>query len=193
MTNKRTSWVYTWAALLWGCFFVCSCENNIKQVQALGKKTPGVEEGINIESYLSQAGRMSAKLTAPRMLRYLLDTPRVEFTNRMHVDFYDSATTVESQLNCKYGRYFENQNQVYLRDSVVVFNRTFDTLWTDELNWDQNKGEFYTDKRVKIKREGNANYIHGFGMRSDQAFRYITIYNIQPDSYMNIPDSTGPR
>lgn len=166
------------------------CENEIKTVQDLGKRTLGIEEGKNIESYMSQSGKMRAKLKAPFMLRYLLDTPKVEFPKTMHVDFYDDTLAVESQLNCRYGRYLENDNKVFLKDSVVVFNRTGDTLWTDELYWDQIKGEFFTDKRVRVKRDFNGKYIHGIGLKSDQNFSNITIYNIQPDTYMVVPDST---
>jgi LPS export ABC transporter protein LptC len=190
MTSRFNNIIKILAALTIGCFFVMGCENEIKTVQDLGKRTLGVEEGKNIESYMSQSGKMRAKLRAPFMLRYLLDTPKVEFPRTMHVDFYDDTLAIESQLNCKYGRYLENDNKVYLRDSVIVFNRTGDTLWTDELYWDQLKGEFFTDKRVKVKRDFNGKYIHGIGLKSDQNFSNITIYNIQPDTYMIVPDST---
>ncbi len=178
------------AALLLGCFFMCSCENEIKKVQDLGKKQIGVEEGKTIESYLSQGGKMRAKLTAPTMLRYLYDTPKVVFPNTMHVDFYDSLTTVESQLNSKYGRYLETENKVFLKDSVVVFNRKGDTLWTNELYWDQNQAKFYTDKRVRIKKAFGEQYFNGIGMWSNQSFTDIHINNLQPDSYINVADST---
>jgi hypothetical protein len=48
----------------------------------------GVEEGKNIESYMSQGGKMKAKLTAPIMLRYMLDTPKVEFTKSYACRFF---------------------------------------------------------------------------------------------------------
>lgn len=179
------------AALLVSCFFVVSCENKIETVRELGKKKLGVEEGINIESYMSQSGKMKAKLTAPLMLRYLLDTPKVEFPKTMHVDFYDSTLAIESKLNCKYGRYFENDNKVYLKDSVIVFNRKGDTLWTDELIWDQTKAEFFTDKFVKVKKGFNATYILGQnGLRADQSLNNLTFFNIREGSYIVVPDST---
>lgn len=178
-------------ALLTGCFFLLACENEIATVQNLGKKTLGVEEAYTIESYMSQNGKVKAKLTAPLMLRYLFDTPRVEFTKTMHVDFYDDTLGIESVLNCKYGRYIENDNKVFLRDSVVVYNtRSGDTLWTNELIWDQNKAEFYTDKPVKVKKEFNSKYIHGVGLKANQSFTLISIYNIQPETYFIVPDST---
>ena len=188
MISKRIPHFNIWAALFMGCFFMCSCENKIETVKNLGKGRPGVEEGRNIESFLSQSGKMKAKLVSPLMLRFLLDTPKVEFPTKMHVDFYDSLTTIESQLNSKYGRYFENQNQVFLRDSVIVFNRTGDTLWCDELYWDQNKSTFYTDKKVTISQRSPKQKIRGTGLIADQNFRWFTITD--PNGIVIVPENS---
>jgi len=115
-------------AALMGCFFIYGCENDLKDVDRFAKKETGVEEGINIESYLSNGGVLRAKLTAPILLRHQTTVPRVEFTNSLHVDFFDSLKRIESQLFAKYGEYKENENKVYLRDSIVVFNVKGDTL-----------------------------------------------------------------
>src|SRR6187431_122099 len=53
------------ATLCAGCIFFISCENDMGEVQNLSKKTIGVEEGVKIESFMSQSGKMKAKLTAP--------------------------------------------------------------------------------------------------------------------------------
>lgn len=191
MINKKSHTITILTAVFIGCFFVLACENKIELVQNLGKKTIGVEEGKNIESYLSQGGKVKAKLLAPLMYRYLLDTPKVEFPAHMHVDFFDDTTGIESKMDCKYGKYFENDNKVFLRDSVVVFNRTGDTLWTNELFWDQIKGEFYTNKFVRVKKSFNANYILAHrGLRADQGLKNFTFFIIGDGSYMMVPDST---
>ena len=65
------------------------------------------------------------------------DTPKVEFPKTLNVDFYNDSTKIESKLFAKYGSYLENENKVFLRDSVVVFNVTGDTLFCKELYWDQ--------------------------------------------------------
>lgn len=180
------------AVILIGCLFIVSCENKIETVRSLGKRKLGVEEGYSIESFMSQSGKMKAKLKAPVMYRYLLDTPKVEFPNRMHVDFFDDTLAIESKMDCKYGRYLENDNKVFLRDSVVVFNRLGDTLWTDELYWDQNRNEFFTDKFVKVKKSFNQYYILGQnGMRADQSLKNITFFSIREGSYIIIPDSSA--
>src|SRR4051812_23807951 len=119
------------AVLLIGCFFVCACENDIQQVQALSKRKTAVEEAVNVESYYSQSALVKAKLTAPLMLRIQSDSPAYEFPRSLHVDFYNDSTKVESQLSARYGRYMENQDKVLLKDSVIVFNIRGDTLRTN--------------------------------------------------------------
>jgi hypothetical protein len=88
------------AALL-GCFFVCACENRMEDIDRFSKKTVSVEEGNNIESFLSNGGVLRARLTAPVFLRHQTEVPRVEFTQTLHVDFYDSLKRIESQLFAK--------------------------------------------------------------------------------------------
>ncbi|MEJ7684719.1 MAG: LPS export ABC transporter periplasmic protein LptC [Segetibacter sp.] len=176
------------AALLLGCFFILACENDMREVQNLNQKSIGIEEGKDIESYLSQGGKVKAKLTAPLMLRYQRDTPRIEFPKTLHVDFYDDSTKVESKLFAKYGRYTENENKVFLRDSVVVFNISGDTLFSKELYWDQNKSIFYTDKNVIIHKPDQKVYGSG-GLLADQSFKWFTIKKVH-DSYLDIPDSS---
>lgn len=175
------------AALVIGCFFMYSCENNIKDVENLNKKTVGVEEGKQIESFLSQNGKVKAKLSAPVMLRYQQDTPKVVFPKTLRVDFFNDSTKIESKLFAKYGQYLENENKVFLKDSVVVFNVTGDTLFCKELFWDQVKSVFYTDKNVIIHKPDQK--VYGTGLTADQNFNWFTIKHPH-NSYINIPDST---
>jgi hypothetical protein len=59
---------------------------------------------------------------------------------------------VESYIFSKYGKYTEYNNKVYLRDSVVAYNIIKkDTLWCDELWWDQDKRIIYTQSRFRFK------------------------------------------
>lgn len=186
MINTRFLHKTLIAAFVISCFFVCSCENNMDTVKDLGKKKIGVEEALNIESFLSQNGIVKARLTAPLMLRYQYDTPKVEFPKTLHVNFFDINMKVESQLNAKYGNYLENQNKVYLRDSVVVFNITGDTLHTKELYWDQQQQKFYTETNVILIKPDQK--VYGTGLVADQSFKDITIKN--PRGYILIADSS---
>ena len=108
MSNRLFNIKFFTTAFILGCCFLFSCENDEKQIEELTKDVTLVEEGKNIVSYLSQEGKMKARLTAPLMLRYQKDTIVVEFPNSLHVDFYDDSTKIETVLDSKKGKYFEN-------------------------------------------------------------------------------------
>ncbi len=171
-----------------GCLLLLSCENDMKKVFADDGRKANIETAINIESFLSQNGRIKAKLIAPLMWRYAMDTSYLEFPKTLHVNFFDSTGKVESQVNALYGKYFESRSQVYLRDSVVVFNTKGDTLRAPELWWDQNTRKFYTAKRVRIRRIGQQ-IIGDNGMEATQDLNDIKVYQIASPSIINVPDS----
>jgi LPS export ABC transporter protein LptC len=153
---------------------LASCENKIEEIRELTNRTTSVERGIKIESFLSQAGIMKARLTAPLMNRYQADSPYIEFPNRLHVDFYNDSIKVESELFAKYGRYKENERKVFLRDSIVIFNSKGDTIYCQELWWDQQQEKFYSDKPVIVKQPGRTLY-GDQGMRASQNFNEWTL------------------
>ena len=170
----------------------------MKAVSELGYKKIGIEEGKYIESYMSTAGKVKAKLTAPYMLRSQYDSAKVEFTKTLNVEFYDSLLKPQSFLFAKYGRYLEFDNTVLLRDSVVLYTIKHDTLWCNELIWDQTKGTFFTDKPVVVSQDNSSVRQKFFarGMQSDQAFKNIqffkvgSLYNNNKDNFIIIRDST---
>jgi LPS export ABC transporter protein LptC len=181
----RISHTWTWVLLACSLIWV-ACENDENEVRNLGKRVLGVEDGTGIESLFSREGKVTAKLTAPKLIRYLLDTNRIEFPNSLHVDFFDDSLLIESTLDAKFARYNEYESKVLLRDSVVVINRGGDTLYTNELYWDQNQGIFFTDQPVTIhKKTGRRK---GIGMRADQNFREVTIF--KSGGFENVADST---
>ena len=162
------------AAFLTGCCFVCGCENDVKQIDELTRNVASVDEGRNITSYLSQDGMMRAKLTAPLMIRVTsLDTSYVEFPKALHVDFFDDSTRIESWLDSKYGKYFEKQDKVYLRDSVTVINVRGDTLKCIELWWDQNARLFYSDTIAEYRTK-DKHIFGGKGLIATQDMTSVT-------------------
>ena len=110
------------AALITGCFFISGCENDLKKVDSLLQKKTGVEEAKEIESYLSEAGKVKARLTSPLMRRYMVDSSFMEFPNTLHVDFYNDSIKIESTLDAMYAKYLESQKKIFLKDSVMVIN-----------------------------------------------------------------------
>jgi LPS export ABC transporter protein LptC len=170
MLFKSSSYSLLVAAFLGSCFFICSCENDINEVDEQFKKKIAVEEALSVESYLSQEGKVKAKLVAPYMKRYMADPPYIEFPRSLHVDFFNDSIQLESTLDALYARHMESERKVLLKDSVVVINKLKgDTLRTSELWWDQNLQEFYTDKTAYIYQKTGYS-IARKGLRAKQDF-----------------------
>lgn len=181
----RTRKIYNIGAVLLGCFFMFSCVNDEKKVQELFEKKLGIDEAIDIVSYMSQSGKMKARLTSPLMIRYQDSMPRMEFPKTLHVDFYDDSIAIQSQLDANFAQYFESLNKVFLKDSVRVFNAQGDTLFCQELWWDQPEARFHTDKPVRIHKPGTI--IIGVGLTAPQDFKTFTMYKIT-NSVLRIKD-----
>jgi LPS export ABC transporter protein LptC len=151
--HNSTYFLRAAALLMSCCFLMIACENDQREVDNLFTRKVTLEEATNIQSYYSEKGIVKAKLSAPLMLRRTQDSVYMEFPKSLHVDFYDTLSTIETILDARYAKYFEYDRKILLRDSVVVINiKSGDTLRTSELWWDQNKQEFYTTKPAHLNQ-----------------------------------------
>ena len=179
-------------ACLSSCFFMVACENNVDAVKALGARVSGIDVGKDVAIYVSNDGKLGAKLTAPLMNRYLEDSSKmIEFPQSIHVDFYKDSNQIESQLSAKYAKYKETENIVFLKEDIIIFNTLGDTLWCKEMYWDQNTGKFYTEQDVVVKQHNPLAKIYGKGLEANQNLTDIRIFKPQSNSYAIIQDSSS--
>lgn len=171
LTYLKIDYVLVAAAILSIFFYSCK-QNDEEKIRAWSGKKMLVDTVKLVESYLSQEGKVKAKLTAPLMLRYETDTIYEEFPKTMHVDFYNDSLQIETRLDCKHGKYFESLNKAYLWDSVVVINIDGDTLKSHDLWWDQNKKLFYTDNYAEYRTK-DKQIFPGKGLEATQDFTSI--------------------
>lgn len=179
------------AVLILFSLLLFSCENTDKELQDMSSKNLGIEEVKNADINYTLGGKAKAKLLSPLMLRVQDVNPYVEFPKKLHVDFYNDTGSVDSRLDALYGKYFETESKVFLKDSVVVINVLGDTLYCQELWWDRNRTgfEFYTDKEVRIRRK--LQIIDGIGMEARQDFKEWVIKNVS-NSFIRVPNSQFP-
>jgi LPS export ABC transporter protein LptC len=187
--NKNTKLA---VALLSSCFFMMACENNVNEVQALGARIGGIDVGKDVSIFISTDGKMTAKLMAPLMKKYLVDSGKmIEFPNTLKVDFYKDSLHIESKLSANYANYKEVESKVFLRDNVIVYNVMGDTLWCKEMIWDQNTNKFTTDKEVIVKQHNPIAKTYGMGFEANQNLTDIKIFKPQANSYAIISDTAG--
>lgn len=165
-----------------------ACENDPNEVANLTRKKLEIEEGTNIKALFTQTANLKAELTSPLMYRVKADSPYTEFPKTLKVNFYGSERKLESVVKARYAKYFENQAKVYLRDSVVVYNTTGDTLYCDDLWWDQTAAIFYTDKPVVIRTITQK--LNGTGLWALADFSKYTIKNTV--GLVDVPETVQP-
>lgn len=177
-----------WAALVTGCFFILGCENDEKVIRRLNERVVLHEEAHQVESMLTQDGKLRARLRAPFMTRTFGDTLITEFPRSLHCDFYNEQGQLDSRLDALYGRYYENHGKVYLRDSVTVITSKGDTLKSPDLWWDQNARQFYTDKYAVYNGIGK-NIVGGRGLVATQDLSSVIFH--YPTGTVQVDESGG--
>ena len=179
--------------LLAGSLLLSACENDINEVKALDNHGYHTEEATDVTSYLSIGGHVKAKLTAPLMISTEQDTSSMSFPNSLFVIFYDDSTHVPSSfVSAKYGIYYKRLDKVKLTDSVVAFTIAGDTLWTNELWWDQNKELIYSDSPSVLRQTNPYGLIPGKnGFHAKQDFSEFVFLNAN-DAVLEVEnDITG--
>ncbi len=180
-------------AVVIASIFLLACENSNKEIDDLTKKKLGIEEAVKVNINYTLGGKAKAILTAPLMLRVQDTMPYVEFPKKIHVDFYNDSTKIESILDAKYAKYIESQSKILLKDSVRFIGlKNGDTLYCDELYWDRNRPtyQFYTDKPVQIRTKMQV--INGTGFETSQDFKDKVVKN-PTNSFIKVPSSQFPE
>lgn len=177
-------------SFVFAIMFLVSCGNSDKELNEYNYKALGIEEIKDADINYTLGGNAKAKLRSPLMLRVQEANQYVEFPKKLHVDFFNETGVVDSRLDALYGKYYELESKVFLRDSVKVINVLGDTLYCNELWWDRSRkgNEFYTDKPVRIRRK--LQIIDGIGMDASQDFKAWHIIN--PVGVINVPNSQFP-
>jgi LPS export ABC transporter protein LptC len=174
--------------LVAGMLWLGACENDPAEIEAYTRESKEVEEAKDIKANFSQSGIMKAILEAPLMYRVKGDTIYTEFPKSILVTFYSDSGQVENIVKAKYARYYDLLRKVYMSDSVVVFNMKGDTLYAQDLWWDQNQELFFSEKPVKIRTIQQR--LKGTGITAKSDFSKYTIHN--PEGDVAIPAEVNP-
>lgn len=158
--------------LLW------ACENDMEDVEALEQRLNISVETVNdVEILYSDSAQVKIRIQGATMLNHLnRQDPKQEFVDGVHVDFFEDRRTINSTLVANYAVRFERQGKIICRDSVVWASRDGQKLETEELIWDEQDKEIYTQKFARITTPGRIIYGHGF--RANQDFSNARILHV---------------
>lgn len=156
-----------------------ACKNDMKKIQeTIDRSMLNTEHADSVTIIYSKEGSTKAQMFA-KTFNHVQDAkpPYIEMKQGLKVLFYDDSMQVQSTLHAKYGKYFEQNGNVLVRDSVVVYNIKKEQLNTEELVWNEKLQKFYTQKFVTITTP--TQIIYGDGLESNQNFSDYTILNVK--------------
>lgn len=158
---------------------IASCKNDTREIEALMSKTNIQEDRAeDVMIIHSEGGKVKARLFAKEfIINQGAKPPYWDMRKGLKVEFYNDSLQIDNTVTARYARYYENQGNILLRDSIVIVNKKGEKLETEELVWNQKLQKFYTEKFVKITTP--AQVMYGDGLEANEDFSWYQITNIK--------------
>lgn len=175
-------------AICFNLFMLSACVNDMKEVQqTVSAAEPNVEKGKDIVLHYSEDGLIKIRIQAPALDRYNTEEPYTEFSEGLHVDFYNDSSKVISVLTANYGIRYEKELKTIVRNNVVVVNENGEQLNTEELVWDERRNLIYSEKFVKITTDNEV--LYGEGLEADERMTRYKILKPQGTIKINMTNA----
>ncbi len=93
--------------------------------------------------------------------------------HQLELEFFDENSQPSSKLKADSGYIIHKTNDLKAVGNIVVKSSDSVTLWTDELNWSEEKQKIFTDGEVKYSKDKQV--YRGKGLESDPSLKHIVI------------------
>lgn len=127
------------------------------------------EHSVDLTMLMTENGIKSYRFRTPLLEGYkLAKEPYMEFREGVDIETYKEDTTaVDSHLSADYAIFFEERKLWEAKGNVVARNSKGETLYTQQLFWDQKSKRIYSN--VDCKVEMGSDYWYGEGFESDES------------------------
>ena len=158
-----------------------SCVNDMAEVKALLEDENYKQEvAKDVKIYYSDSAKVRVIINAPTLKRFNENSVITdEFPDGVLVEFLDDNQGVTSWLESDYAIKTSRNSEVTVRENVKFYNSANDKLESSELIWNEDTGEVYTDKFVKISQPSRKDTSYGFGFKTDEKFTRFEIEKFQ--------------
>ncbi|WP_296700145.1 LPS export ABC transporter periplasmic protein LptC [Algoriphagus sp.] len=174
-------------SLLFTIGFFCllsfsSCREDM-DASALQVYDGPINTAININLVQSDSAIVRSQIKAAKQLEY--ENGNLEFPEGIDIQFFDEEGNVTTTMKANKGYYLREENLYKGVGDVQVENMVKDqSLKAEEMFWNPNKKQIYTEKFVTV-RDGQTLF-NGTGMEADESFTNYTLKNIR-DSRTLLP------
>ncbi|PNQ75223.1 LPS export ABC transporter periplasmic protein LptC [Hanstruepera neustonica] len=162
-------------ALAMTMFF--SCKSNLDEVNKIGiseNEPIGIAENINLK--YTDSGRVTANLLSPIMLDFSnRDFAYNEFPDGAHLILFDENNE-QSTVTADYAIVYDKTGIIDMQGNVILASAQKDTLFAEQLYYDQGREWLFTNKPVTFRR--GQDVINGKGFDSDAKFNQAEVLEI---------------
>ena len=181
---ERKSNILSKASFLFGLIFVfSSCSKRLDKIQYSNQSnfTP-TSVAQNINTKYTDSGRLTTVLLSPKMVNFSnQEFPYYEFPDGINLTLYDRSNK-SSTVKSKHAIIYNETDLIDLRGDVVLITSKNDTLFTDQLYYDQKKEWLFTDLPVKFRTK---NYLtNGNGFDANQDFTNAQVLEVTGRIYI---------
>ena len=154
-----------------------SCKDNFKAVQNIGSSEHqpiGVAEDINLK--YTDSGKVEAILKSPKMFDYSnREFGYNEFTEGVHLELFENDVKKGTVIS-NYAIVYNKTNIIDLQGDVKVVTDAKDTLFAQQLYYDNSREWLFTNKPVTFRT--GQDLIHGNGFDSNSEFTNAEVLEI---------------
>ena len=133
-----------------------------------------VESVKEVTMIRSDSGKIQLKMISKQLDRYQKEENYTKFPYGLSVIFYDNYKNVKSQLTARYDINYEDKRRMEIKNNVIIIDyEKGDTIYTENLTWDQNRKTIFSD--VAVKKVNKDGVLFGDGFDSDENFNNYTL------------------
>ena len=150
-------------ALLFVAAMFFSCNNTLKEVQDLDTASYApMSIAENINTKYTDSGRLTSILISPKMLNFTnREFPFYEFPEGIDLTLFDDKMN-KNTVTADKAIVYSKTDLIDLQGNVVLTTATNDTLFTEQLFYDQKKEWLFTNFPVKFRTKDYVTNGNGF-------------------------------
>lgn len=154
-----------------------SCNNSLNEIKKIGvseNEPIGIAENIHLK--YTDSGVVKAILLSPKMFDYRNRAfPFSEFPEGINLELFDDDNQ-KSIVLADYAIIYDNTDLMDLQGHVVITTKDNDTLFAEQLFYDQKREWLFTNKPVTFRT--GLDLINGNGFDSDTKFKNAEVLEI---------------
>ena len=172
------------------CLGISSCENDLDNIAKLTTEDTSADElSDSLTIVYTDSAKVKFIIFGQKVQKYNKPKPMTIINDGLKVEFFNSAGEQKAVLTSLYGEIKDKEGKLICKYDVVFKNlEKGQTLFTEELQWNQQTKKIFTPGKVTIQK-GN-DFLYGIGMQANEDFSWYEI--IEPTAKVRTDkDSTS--